>query len=225
MSWISAGVRHRRPVVSIYYRNSSEGKWPAQIQDVKTAIRFIRAHAAKYEVDPERIGIFGRSAGGQLSAFAAQNLPGYDTEEWGDFSSNVQSCIDMFGPADLGANMDMEQKKFADPKFRWHKLEDTHGGALIGGDPATIRERADAASVTTHVNAGMTPLMILHGGNDPIVPKEVSSDLLYQKIVDTGLEDRCEYHVIPHAGHGTREFFQDKTKELMIGFFDKTLKK
>ena len=148
-----------------------------------------------------------------------------DTEEWSDFSSNVQSCIDMFGPADLGANMDMEQKKFADPKFRWHKLEDTHGGALIGGDPATIRERADAASVTTHVNAGMTPLMILHGGNDPIVPKEVSSDLLYQKIVDAGLEDRCEYHVIPHAGHGTREFFQDKTKELMIGFFDKTLKK
>lgn len=217
-------VRAGYVVVSPYYRNSAEGKWPAQIQDVKTAIRFMRANAEKYNIDPDNFGIFGRSAGGQLSAFAAQNLPGYDTEEWSEYSSEVQACIDMFGPVDLGANMDMEMKKFSDPNFRWHKLEDTHGGAVIGGDPATIRERADQASVTTHVNDKMAPIMMLHGTADPIVPPAVSSEILYKKIVEAGLEDRCEYYLIPGARHGSPEFFQDKTKELMIGFFDKHLR-
>lgn len=211
-------------VASIYYRNSAEGKWPAQIQDVKTAIRFLRANAEKYEVDPAHIGIFGRSAGGHLAAFAGMNLPGYDTAEWVGFSSDVQAVIDMFGPVDIGANMDMEAPKLKDPKFRWHSIEETHGGALIGGDPATIRERADTASPTCFVNSKMAPIQILHGDNDPLVPPSCSSDILYRRITEAGLEDRAEYYIIPHAGHGTREFFQDATKELMIGFFDRHLK-
>jgi len=211
-------------VVSIYYRNSSQGHWPCQIEDVKTAIRFIRENAGQFEVDPERIGIFGRSAGGHLAAFAGLNTDGYDTDEHAGYNSKVQCAVDMFGPVDIGANMDMEAPKLKDPNFRWHSIEETHGGALIGGDPATIRERADAASVTTWVNDGMAPLMILHGDNDPLVPPEVSSERLYAAMENKGLEDRCEYYLFPHAGHGTREFFQTETKELMIGFFDKYLK-
>ncbi len=217
-------VRAGYVVASIYYRNSAEGKWPAQIIDVKTAIRFLRTNAEKYEIDPNRIGIFGRSAGGHLSAFADMNEDGFDSEEWSDVDSKVQAAIDMFGPVDIGANMDIEIPRLSDPKFRWHRLEDTHGGALIGGDPATIRERADAASVTTHVNENMAPLMILHGDNDPLVPVEVSSDRLYAVLEKEGLEDRCDFYVIPHAGHGTREFFQDETTELMIKFWDEKLK-
>ena len=67
-------------------------------------------------------------------------------------------------------------------------------------------------------------MQILHGNSDPIVPIEASSDILYQKICDAGLEDRADYYVVEHAGHGTREFFQDSVKELMISFFDKHLK-
>jgi len=211
-------------VASVYYRNSAQGKWPAQIQDIKTAIRFLRANAAKYEINPERIGIFGRSAGGHLSAFAGMNTDGYDTEEWAGCSSKVEAVIDMFGPVDIGANMDMEAPKLKDPKFRWHSIEETHGGALIGGDPATIRARAEAASPVNFVNAGMAPIMILHGDNDPLVPMNCSSDILYRKAEEAGLADRIEYYVIPHAGHGSREFFQDSTKALMIEFFDKNLK-
>ena len=55
------------------------------------------------------------------------------------------------------------------------------------------------------------------------MPVEASSERLYQKIVDAGMEDKVEYYVIPGAGHGTREFFQDATKELQIAFFDKYL--
>lgn len=212
-------------VASIYYRSSAQGKFPAQIIDVLTAVRFLRANAEKYEVDPDHIGVFGRSAGGHLAAEAAMNLDTYDGEgEWQGYSSRVQAACDMFGPTAVVPLMDLETEKFKDPNFRWHKVEETHGGALIGGDPATIRERAYAANVIDQVNPAMCPLQILHGDNDPIVPKEYSSDILYQRIVDAGLEDRADYYVVKHAGHGSREFFQDATKDVMIAFFDKHLK-
>ena len=211
-------------VASIYYRSSSQGHFPDQLIDVKTAIRFLRANAAKYEIDPERIGVFGRSAGGHLAAAAAMNQDGYDSEEWSGYSSKVQASCDMFGPVDIRALMNSEEKHFAEPSSRWHSLEETHGGKLVGGDPATMKERGDLASPVNMINPGMCPIQILHGDNDPLVPIEISSDVFYQKIVDAGMEEKVEYYVLPGAGHGTREFFQDATKELQIAFFDKYLK-
>ena len=212
-------------VASMYYRSSAEGHWPDQLIDVKTAIRFLRANAEKYEINPDKIAVFGRSAGGHLAAFAAMNTEdGCEGTEWKAFSDKVQACCNMFGPTDIVANMEVEEKKFADPNFRRHSVEETHGGALLGGDPATMKERAKAASPVNFVNPDMCPMQILHGNSDPIVPIEASSDILYQKICDAGLEDRTEYYVVEHAGHGTREFFQDSVKELMIAFFDKYLK-
>lgn len=211
-------------VASIYYRSSTQGHFPDQLVDVKTAIRFLRAHAEQYEINPEKIGVFGRSAGGHLAAFAAMNTEDYQQGEWEEYSSNVQACCDMFGPVDIVANMEMEEKKFSDPKFRWHKVEDTHGGAFLGGDPATMKERAVQASPVNFVSPAMCPIQIFHGDNDPIVPIEISSDRLYDKIREAGLEDQAEYYVVAHGGHGSREFFQASVKQCMIDFFDKHLK-
>ena len=211
-------------VASIYYRSSAEGHWPDQLIDVLTAIRFLRANAEKYEINPDKIGVFGRSAGGHLAAFAACNLDGYETDEWKGYSTKVQACCNMFGPVDTTALMLAEQAKFSDPSFRWHKVEDTHGGALLGGDPATMVERSAQANMLNYINPNMCPMQILHGNSDPIVAIELSSDRLYDKMVEAGFEDQTEYYVLDHAGHGTREFFQDSVKELMINFFDRYLK-
>lgn len=211
-------------VASIYYRSSAQGHFPAQIIDVKTAIRFLRANAQKYEINPEKIGVFGRSAGGHLAACAAMNTDAYNDGEWKEYASHVQACCDMFGPVDIVALMEAEEKRFGDPAFRWHRLEDTHGGALIGGDPDTMKQRAVDASPVNFISPAMCPIQILHGDNDPLVPIELSSEPFYQKLLAAGMEDQVDYYILSHAGHGSREFFQDSVKERMIVFFDRYLK-
>ncbi len=211
-------------VASMYYRSSAQGHFPDQLIDVKTAIRFLRANAEKYEIDPDRIGVFGRSAGGHLAAFAAMNDSNGEGEEWGEYSSKVQACCDMFGPVDVKAMIETDEKKMVDPNYRWHSLEETHGGALLGGEPATMKERAYDASPVNFISPNMCPMMILHGDNDPIVPVETSSEPFYEKIVEAGLEERTRYYILRHAGHGSREFFQDSVKKLMVDFFDEYLK-
>ncbi len=211
-------------VASMQYRSVDEGHYPAQLKDVKTAIRFLRAHAEQYEIDPDHIGVFGRSAGGHLAAFAAMNTDGFDGEEWKEYSSRVQACIDMFGPVDMQATMDLEIPKLSDPNFRWHRLEDTHGGRFLGGDPATMYQRAKESSPIHYINANMCPIQILHGDCDPVVPVEVSSEPFYQKLVEAGLEGQSEFYIVKNGEHGSQEFFQDSVKQVMIRFWDKYLK-
>lgn len=207
----------------IDYRTSNLGSWPAQIVDVKTAVRFLRAHADQYGIDPARVGTIGRSAGGHLSAFAAMNLDGYDTEEWSGYSSKVQAAVDMFGPVDVRRMNEIESENIKKPNFRWHTLEETHGGALIGGDPATILERSDAAVPNRFINDGMCPICILHGDKDPLVPLFISENF-YEDICRAGLEDRADFYVVKNGGHGTRELFQTETKDVIRRFYDRVLR-
>ena len=206
-----------------YYRSSAEGSFPAQLIDCKTAVRFLRANADKYGIDPDRVGVIGRSAGGHLASWMAMNLDGYDTEEWSGYSSKVSAAVNMFGPVDVKKLNLVEIEKMKDPNHRWHKIEETHGGALVGGDPATIIERSDAASPIFSANDGMSPLLILHGDEDPLVPLWISEEF-YDRLVSEGYEDRVDFYVLKHGGHGTREFFQPSTKKIITDFYDKYLK-
>ena len=211
-------------VASMYYRSSAEGHFPDQIIDVKTAIRFLRAHADEYEIDPAHIGIIGRSAGGHLSSLAAVNSDLYNTAEWSEYSSKVQACCDMFGPVDFPALMEADEVEMANnPDSRWKTVEDTHAGAVMGGDPATMKERSKEFSTPYVLTKEMSPMLILHGDHDKLVPCEISEDF-YKKIVESGMEDRTDFYVLQGAGHGTKEFFQNETKEIILNFFDKYLK-
>ena len=211
-------------VASMYYRSSAEAHMPSQIIDVKTAIRFLRAHADQYEIDPERIGIIGRSAGGHLSALAAMNSDEFESDEWCEFSSKVQACCDMFGPVDFVKLIeDDEQEMRTSPDFRWKTLEETHAGAVMGGDMATIKERCKQFCPPYILTTDMSPMMILHGDCDKLVSCSISEDF-YDKIVERGMDDRTEFYILNGAGHGTKEFFQPETKKLIEKFFDKYLK-
>ena len=211
-------------VASIYYRSSAQGHYPDQLIDVKTAIRFLRAHAAEFEINPEKIGIFGRSAGAHLSAAAAMNQDGFDSEEWSGYSSKVQACCDMFGPVDFLKLIEIDEHEIAtNPNFRWKSMAETHEGALMGGDPATLRERSKEFCPPYILTKEMCPMLILHGDCDKLVPCSISEEF-YDKIVEAGMEDRADLYILAGAGHGTKEFFQPETKEIICAFFDKNLK-
>ena len=159
-----------------YYRSSAQGSFPAQIIDCKTALRFLRANAAKYGIDPARAGAIGRSAGGHLASWMAMNTDRFHSDEWADQLDTVSAAVDMFGPVDVKKLNLIEVERFKDPNHRWHSLEETHGGALVGGDPDTIIERSDAASPIFSMNDAMAPLLILHGNQDPLVPLYISEE-------------------------------------------------
>lgn len=206
-------------VASMYYRSSAEGHFPDQIVDVKTAIRFLRAHAEEYEIDSEHIGVIGRSAGGHLSALAAMNSDLYESNEWTGCSSEIQACCDLFGPVDLVTLMEFDERMMAeDSSYRWKRVEETHAGALFGEPVETMKERAKLASPPYILSDKMCPLLILHGDCDALVPCQISEEF-YQKIVDAGMENRADLYILKGAGHGTKEFFQPGTKELILKFF------
>lgn len=214
-------------VASMYYRGSGEQVFPAQIIDVRTAIRFLRANAAKYNLDPLHIAAMGRSAGGHLAALAGMNLTGYDTGEWQDYSSEVQAVCDMFGPVDVPYCLDKEAEAMENnPHYRWKTLEETHPGALIGGDPATMRERSKEASPTYLIgkSSKIAPMLIMHGGIDRHVPAAVS-EKFYNALTEAGYGAQTDYYFIPEADHGSDEFFQPETQEVILDFFDRTLRK
>ena len=212
-------------VAFIHYRGSELALWPAQLIDCKTAVRFLRAHADRYGLDTERVGVIGRSAGGQLAAFMAMNTEGYDTGEWADQSSRVDAAVDMFGPVDLPAWLAHEQHIIDTvPNYRWKSIIESHTGMVLGGDEATLIERSRAATPLNYINPGMCPIQIMHGDQDPLVPLSISEEF-YQKLCGAGLEDRAEFYILKNGGHGTREFFQDSVRELITGFFDRQLRK
>ena len=212
-------------VAFIHYRGTELAGWPAQLIDCKTAVRFLRAHADLYGLDARRVGVIGRSAGGHLASWMAMNTDGFDSEEWGGFSSHVSAAVDMFGPVDLPMQFASDQHTIDTvPGYRWKNIAESHGGKLIGGDMETMVERSKAASPDRFINDGMSPLMILHGDQDPLVPLEISEHF-YDLLVKAGLEDRTEFYILKNGGHGTREFFQTSVREIIVEFFKRQLPK
>ena len=210
-------------VASMYYRSSSQGHFPAQIEDVKTAVRFLRAHCERYEIDPDRIGLFGLSAGGHLASLANMNEPGFDTAEWGEYSSEVRCCCDLFGPVDIPEMLRIELERLHESPGG--SMEDSAPGALMGGPYGPeMLARAELASSHHWIGERMGPIVIFHGDADKLVPVE-ASETFYQRLVDAGQGDKATLYILHKAGHNTKDFFQPETKKLMLDFFQKNLMK
>ncbi len=181
---------------SINYRLSGEATWPAQIHDVKAAIRWIRANAAKYGLDPDRIGVIGASAGGHLAAMLGTGGGVADLE--GDVgphrgvSGRVRCVVDQFGPSDLLTMSDY-------PGRIDHNAPDSPESLLIGGAIQAHKDKARAASPITYVTAEDPPFLIFHGSEDPLVPFN-QSERLAQALKAAGVS--CTFVKVTGAGHG-----------------------
>jgi acetyl esterase/lipase len=198
-------------VASTNYRLSRHAPFPAQIHDVKGAVRYLRANAKKYKIDPDRIGVAGASAGGHLVALLGTS--GDVKELEGDVgpkgvSSRVQCVIDFFGPTDLLKLSPANAKE--NPVTR-----------LLGGSTKDKRELAVSANPITYVSKGDPPILIVHGDKDPVVPLS-QSELLHDALKKAGVDATLK--VVPEAGHGNGIFTPELAKEY-VEFFEKHLKK
>ncbi len=212
-------------VANVYYRTSDQGKFPAQVVDIKTAIRFLRANADKYGIDPEHIAVYGRSAGGHVAAMVAMNTDDFISEEWSSYSSKVQAACDTFGPVDITSGIRLNMERIKDPAFRWHTMEETYDARLLGweGSVEKLLEKSVTASPVNYINEKTAPIIIMHGDSDNSVPIAVS-EAFYQKLVDAGLEKQTSFYTLAHAGHGSPEFYQESTQSILCDFFDIYLK-
>ena len=211
-------AKHGFTVVSVEYRTAMEANWPAQLTDVKSAIRYLRAHADALCLDPDRVAIMGESAGGYLAncVGVTGDTREFDAGEWLEQSSAVQAVVDLYGIAQVGGA----------------SVRDASDGdtILVKGDAMALlmgcaeSERPElyrSASPLNRVGPHCPPFLIMHGDCDPLVDI-AQSDRLYEALVAAGVP--VEYDVYRGVGHGADEFYQARSNRRVADFLTAHMK-
>jgi acetyl esterase/lipase len=186
---------------------SGDAIFPAQIEDCKAAVRWLRAHAKEYGLNPDRFGVWGSSAGGHLVALLGTS---------GDVSSRVQAVCDYYGPTDL---LQMDAHALPSARLK-HDPATSPESRLIGGAIQENKEKTTRANPIVYVTPDDPPFLIVHGDADPVVPIH-QSQLLFDALKKAGVSVR--FHTIKGAGHG-QGFGGREIDEMVNNFFDSYLK-
>ena len=218
--WLPEMMRFARAgyvVASIEYRTSNEAIFPAQLIDVKSAVRFLRAHAKEYCVDPGKIFALGESAGGTMASLlgVTGDQKEFDQGDHLDQTSAVQGVVDYYGVVDLSDASAEKDRKLAAanqsndvPYFAFEEFLGVGYG----------KAEADKASAIQYVSEETPPFMILHGTEDAVVPM-AQSEKLYNTLQKAGIP--CEIAVVEGAAHGDDLFYQDEMTDLVLSFLDR----
>ena len=203
-------------VASINYRLSQHALFPAQIQDCKAAVRWLRAHAERFGFDPERTGVWGESAGGHLVAMIGTTgeTDEFDVGEHLDQSSRVSAVVDYFGPTDF-CQMDAHRL----PDGMVHDAADSPESELVGGPIQENKDRVARANPITYVTPHAPPFLIVHGEQDPLVPYH-QSQLLVEALEQAGVP--VHFYTVVGGGHGG--FTDPMVSERTRTFLSKHLK-
>jgi len=201
-------------VAGVSIRSSSQVKFPGQLHDIKAAIRWLRANAAQYHLDPARIAIMGDSSGGWTTAMAAVtgDVPELEgTVGSSGQSSVVQAAVAFYPPTNFLAMDAWALRKCGAGAF-CHDAADSPESMLVGCAIQTCPEKVKAASPLSYISAADPPILILHGDSDPLVPHN-QGEQLYM-----ALNKACKDAILitlPKAGHGPVVGFltSDSTRE------------
>lgn len=212
---------------SVEYRLSGEAPWPAQIEDCREAVRWVRAHAAEYHIDPARIAAMGHSAGGHLVSLLGvlgDDAPDFDGPGGtGGVSTKLQSIVDEAGPSDFSPEARPAVGKSVDDPAGLVKL--------FGGNYAEKKAVWDRASPALQVKAGPPPFLIVHGEVDSLVPIS-QAHRMEAALKAKGAQ--VEFIEVKNAGHGLRAEKVDgppadpdpvALQGKIIEFLDKALKR
>ena len=199
-------------IASVDYRLSTEARFPAQVEDIKAAIRFLRGHGAEWKLATKEIVVAGDSAGGHLAALVGvsngsaelEGNVGKDPEQ----SSDVQGIVSFYGAANLTTIL--QQSTPHGLSVRVPALE-----LLLGDLPTNAPSLARLASPVFHVDAHDPPLLLLHGDQDPQMPINQSLELLgaYQKV-----KAPVQFEVVHGAAHGGKMFYDEERLAIVRAF-------
>ena len=203
-------------VASINYRLSGHATFPAQIEDCKAAVRWLRAHAKEYNIDPDRFGVWGSSAGGHLVSLVGTSGDVKEFDVGGNLeqSSRVQAVCDYYGPTDF--------KVFVTtPGYEKHGGVNSPEAKLIGGAVLENKGKASRLNPITYVTKDDPPFLIVHGDKDRTVPIN-QSQLLFESLKVVGVSGH--FHTIHGAGHGKPGFDAPEIETMVLAFFERHLK-
>lgn len=205
-------VRQGYAVASVDYRLSTAARFPAQVHDVKAAIRFLRAKQSDFGYDASRIAVAGNSAGGHLAALIGVTNGHAELEgavgEHRNEKSDVQAIISLYGMSNLTTILDQSTPHGLSVRMPALQL-------LLGGQPNDVPDLARLASPVFHVDAADPPLLLIHGDQDPQAPINQSHELQGRY---EAFKLPCRFVVLHGSKHGGNEFFDAERCELMARF-------
>jgi acetyl esterase/lipase len=212
-------------VVSINYRLSGEAKFPAQIHDVKAAIRYLRANGDTYKLKSDKIAVWGGSAGGHLSSLVATSggIAALEDLSLGNptQSSRVQAVVDWFGPINF-LTMDDHFKVSGKGKPD-HNAANSPESKLWGKPIQEIPDSVKMANPETYISVDDPVFFIQHGSMDKLVPTQQSIEFA-EKLTTVLGKDKITFEVLEGANHGGVQFETAENLKKVMTFLDKYLK-
>ena len=221
------GIKRGYAVASLEYRKSGEAIFPAAVNDCREAIRYIKAHAGEYCVDPKRIAVIGGSAGGNLTAMMGMNIPNGafpGEREAGSYAETpfVVVAVPQFGPMSFGT---MTEQAIANGISEVHAdpadmPESDYLGVSIG---KATQEQLDAANPATYAGPAMTPMLVQHGTMDHLVPYAQGVEFV-EALKSKGCGDKVEFTPLEGADHEDPMFTSPENLDLVFAFIDRYMK-
>jgi acetyl esterase/lipase len=222
------GLKRGYAVVALNYRLSWEALFPALVQDVKAAVRWVRANAWDYHFDTQRIAAWGGSAGGYLSSMlgTTAGIPELEDLSLGNPGqpSNVQAVVDWFGPTNfLKMDKQLSLSGLLPPPGLRHSEENSPESLLLGDIISKIPKIVAAANPESYIRSTAPPFLIQHGTKDPVVPVQQSIEFA-EKLRKVLGEDKVVLDLLEGAEHADEKFETSANVTRVLDFLDSRLK-
>lgn len=213
-------------VAAAEYRTVPD-RYPALINDAKAAVRYLRAHARKFGIDPQRIGVIGDSAGGYVAQMmgTTNGEKQFDTGDFTEVSSDVQAAVTIYGISNL-MNIGEDYPEAIQEVHKSPAVTEAlliHGPAFAdfaGESILSDPQKALEASPIGHIKQGMPPFLIMHGSADKLV-SPIQSEQLYRALTEKG--NQADYIEVEGAGHGDLYWFQPAIIDTVVRWFKEHL--
>jgi acetyl esterase/lipase len=222
------GLKRGYAVVAVNYRLSGEAKFPAQIHDVKAAVRWIRAEAARYGFDPYRMSAWGGSAGGYLATMLGVTSGVEELEDRSlgnaEQSSDVQCVVDWYGPTDFLKLDDwLNESGLTPPPGMEHNAPHSPESLLLGEQITQVPDRVKAANPETYITPAAPPFFVQQGTGDSVIPVQCSINLA-ARLAQVAGSDIVQLELLEGANHADPRFEAADNVQKVLDFLDKHLK-